>query len=43
MLVTNHVLSGALIGAAARTPVRAFTLGVVSHFVLDAIDRKSVV
>jgi hypothetical protein len=39
LLVTNHVLSGALIGAAARTPVRAFTLGVVSHFVLDAMPH----
>ena len=36
MLVTNHVLSGALIGAVARRPVPAFLLGVASHFVLDA-------
>jgi hypothetical protein len=36
MLVTNHVLSGALIGAASRRPVPAFTLGVLSHFALDA-------
>ena len=36
MLVTNHVLSGAAIGAATRRPVTAFALGVVSHFVLDA-------
>lgn len=36
MLVTNHVLSGAVIGAATRRPVRAFVLGVASHFVLDA-------
>lgn len=36
MLLTNHVLSGALIGAVARRPATAFTAGVVSHFVLDA-------
>jgi hypothetical protein len=35
MLVTNHVLSGAVIGAAVRRPVPAFALGVASHFVLD--------
>ena len=39
MLVTNHVLSGAVIGAAARRPVSAFALGVVSHFVLDAVPH----
>jgi hypothetical protein len=37
MLVTNHVLSGAVIGAAVpRSPASAFTLGVLSHFALDA-------
>jgi hypothetical protein len=37
MLVTNHVLSGAVIGAAARRrPATAFALGVLSHFALDA-------
>jgi hypothetical protein len=36
MLVTNHVLSGAMIGAAVRRPVSAFALGVASHFALDA-------
>jgi hypothetical protein len=37
MLVTNHVLSGAVIGAASRRrPVSAFALGVLSHFALDA-------
>jgi hypothetical protein len=36
MLVTNHVLSGAVIGAAVRRPVPAFALGVASHFALDA-------
>jgi hypothetical protein len=37
MLVTNHVLSGAVIGAALRRrPASAFALGVLSHFALDA-------
>src|SRR5579859_6756448 len=36
MLVTNHVLSGALVGALADDPVAALPLGVASHFVLDA-------
>lgn len=36
MLVTNHVLSGAVLGAAVRNPWLAFPLGVASHFVLDA-------
>jgi hypothetical protein len=36
VLLTNHVLSGALIGALARRPLAAFTAGVASHFVLDA-------
>jgi hypothetical protein len=39
MLLTNHVLSGALIGALARRPLAAFTMGVASHFVLDAIPH----
>ena len=36
MLVTNHVLSGAAIGAAVRRPAPAFALAVASHFALDA-------
>jgi hypothetical protein len=40
MLVTNHVLSGAVIGAVARRrPVSAFALGVLSHFALDAVPH----
>lgn len=39
MLVTNHVLSGALIGAAVNRPPVAFTLGVVSHFALDTVPH----
>jgi hypothetical protein len=35
MLVTNHVLSGAIVGATTRRPAHAFALGVASHFVLD--------
>ena len=37
--MTNHVLSGALIGAAVNRPSAAFTLGVVSHFALDAVPH----
>lgn len=36
MLVTNHVLSGAVIGIAARNPWLAFPLGFASHLALDA-------
>jgi hypothetical protein len=39
MLVTNHVLSGAVIGAVSRRVLPAFALGVVSHFVLDAVPH----
>ena len=39
MLLTNHVLSGALIGALARRPAAAFAAGVASHFVLDALPH----
>ena len=39
VLLTNHVLSGALNGALARRPVPAFAAGVVSHFVLDAVPH----
>lgn len=39
MLVTNHVLSGAVIGAAVRRPVLALVLGVASHFVLDSVPH----
>jgi hypothetical protein len=39
VLITNHVLSGALIGTVTRRPVTAFALGVASHFVLDAIPH----
>jgi hypothetical protein len=39
MLLTNHVLSGAVIGALAHRPGLAFAAGVASHFVLDAIPH----
>jgi hypothetical protein len=39
MLVTNHVLSGALIGTVSKRPQAAFTAGVVSHFALDALPH----
>ena len=39
MLLTNHVLSGALIGALVRRPRPAFAAGVASHFVLDTMPH----
>jgi hypothetical protein len=39
VLLTNHVLSGALIGALARRPLTAFAVGTASHFVLDAVPH----
>jgi hypothetical protein len=39
VLVTNHVLSGAIIGALSPGPVSAFTAGVVSHFALDVVPH----
>lgn len=39
MLITNHVLSGALVGAASPGPTSAFVLGLASHFVLDSVPH----
>jgi hypothetical protein len=39
VLLTNHVLSGALIGALARRPGPAFAVAVASHFALDAVPH----
>ena len=39
MLVTTHVLSGAVIGALAPDVPAALSRGFVSHFVLDAIPH----
>jgi hypothetical protein len=42
VLITNHVLAGALVGAASPGPVTAFLAGVVSHPVLDAVPHLGV-
>ncbi len=42
MLVTNHVLSGAVLGYALPHPLAAFTVGVASHLVLDAVPHWGV-
>lgn len=39
MFVTTHVLAGAVIGARTRSPVTAYGLGVLSHFVMDAVPH----
>jgi hypothetical protein len=39
VLLTNHVLSGALIGVRAPGPASAFVAGFGSHFVLDAVPH----
>ena len=40
MFVTNHVLSGVVIGQVlARRPVTAFAVGVASHLALDAVPH----
>jgi hypothetical protein len=39
VLVTNHVLSGALVGRALRSIPAAFAVGVVSHLALDAVPH----
>ncbi|MBS44860.1 MAG: hypothetical protein CMH83_17175 [Nocardioides sp.] len=39
MLITNHVVSGALVGATAPGPVSAFVAGVASHFALDSVPH----
>ena len=39
MLVTNHVLAGAAIGALTRRPAVALALGVASHLAMDVIPH----
>lgn len=39
MLVTNHVLAGALVGLAAPGPVSAVVGGVASHVILDVVPH----
>lgn len=42
MLITNHVLSGAVIGAVSATAEDAFVRGFLSHFALDAVPHFGV-
>ena len=42
MLITNHVLSGAVIGAVSPDVGQAATIGFLSHFVLDALPHFGV-
>lgn len=42
MLITNHVLSGAVVGLLSRSPAAALGAGVVSHVVLDAVPHVGV-
>ncbi len=39
MLITNHVVAGAVVGALAPGPVSAFTLGIASHAAMDALPH----
>ena len=39
MLVTNHVLAGAAIGALTRRPAVALAVGVASHLAMDVIPH----
>lgn len=39
MFVTTHVLVGALVGARIRSRAIAYGVGVLSHFVLDAVPH----
>ena len=39
MLITNHVLQGALVGTLAPGPGSAFALGIASHVVADALPH----
>ena len=43
MLITNHVLQGAVIGALAPGPVSAFVAGVASHYAADSVPHFGVV
>lgn len=36
MLITNHVVAGAVIGTAVPRPAHALALGIASHFAMDA-------
>jgi hypothetical protein len=39
VLITNHVVAGAVIGALVPRPAYAFGLGVASHLVMDALPH----
>jgi hypothetical protein len=39
VLITNHVLAGALVGAVSPGPVAAFGLGIASHFAMDVVPH----
>ncbi|MBF4161794.1 hypothetical protein [Nocardioides acrostichi] len=39
MLITNHVVSGAIIGSVAPGPSSAFVAGLASHFALDSLPH----
>ncbi len=39
MLITNHVLGGALVGLASPGPATAFGLGVASHVAMDIVPH----
>lgn len=39
MLITNHVVAGAVVGVVAPGPASAFALGIASHAVMDALPH----
>lgn len=39
MTATNHVITGAIIGAAIHQPLLALSLAFISHFVLDSLPH----
>ena len=39
VLITNHVVAGAVIGAVAPGPAGAFVLGIASHAVMDSLPH----
>ena len=39
MLITNHVVAGAVVGVVAPGPASAFALGIVSHVAMDSMPH----
>lgn len=39
MILTPHILAGALIGAQTTNPIAAFVFGLVSHYLIDKIPH----